>query len=265
MSIIIEQRGSTLHLTLSNPAKKNALTGDMLEVLRDTLIATAYDTSIRVVVLTGDGDAFCSGADLAGLRPEGTHPLESLRLAGEVTSALVNLPQPVIARVQGVAIGAGANLVLACDIVVASETARFSQMFVRRGLSMDAGGSWLLPRAVGMLQAKRLALLGGTIDAAEAAAIGLVTFLFPATTLDAEIEALCEELTANSPMGLAQTKTLLNRASAGSLEQALAHEAACQVVNHGTDAAEARRAFFAREEPVFTGKWRVVRLDAPSS
>ena len=138
--------------------------------------AIAGSATDRAVVITGAGGEFCSGADVGDMAPArgegdagpGQHSLAAMRHVGDICLALHRLPQPTVAKVRGVAVGAGANLALVCDLVVAGETARFSEIFARRGLSIDFGGSWILPRVVGMHRAKELALLADIIDAEQA-------------------------------------------------------------------------------------------------
>lgn len=255
MTLRVDDDGAIRTLCFDNPGKKNALDPETLHALCETARETAYDDGVRVVVLTGAGSDFSSGADVAAIGARQSHPYRAMRLMGEAALALHTLPQPVIARVQGVAVGAGANLALACDFVVASATARFSQIFPLRGLSLDAGGSWFLPRSVGMLQAKRLAMLGEMIGAEEALQLGLATWVKAPEELDEFVAELCRRLAAGPPIALAQTKELLHRSALGSLEQAVVHEDAAQVVNFATDLPAAKRAFETRTVPEFTGEW----------
>jgi 2-(1,2-epoxy-1,2-dihydrophenyl)acetyl-CoA isomerase len=183
--------------------------------------------------------------------------MAKLRVLTDAALLLHELPVPTVAKVTGVAVGAGWNLALGCDLVVATPEARFSQIFARRGLSLDFGGSWLLPRLVGMQQAKRLALLAETIDAEEAHALGLVTWVVPAGEVDAFVADLTARLAAGPPVALAQTKALLHEGADRTLRDALANEARAQAVNFGTvDVSEAYAAFADRRTPVFTGGWR---------
>ncbi|WP_028660579.1 enoyl-CoA hydratase/isomerase family protein [Nocardioides insulae] len=247
--------GAVRVITLDNPAKKNAIDPATLEELFPLLRETGFDDSVRAVVLQGEGGDFCSGADVSGTRSE--HPLRRIRHFNDVALALHDLPQPVVAKVDGVAVGAGLSLALACDFVVASERARFSAIFARRGLSLDAGASWLLPHTVGMLQAKRLALLAEMIDAAEAERIGLATYVVPVEEIDGYVADLAARLAAGPPIGLASTKALLNKASQGSFHDALEAEGTAQAVNFATDAPAAMAAFRNRTEPEFTGQFQV--------
>ncbi len=244
-------------LTLNRPHRRNALDAELWEALRTALVATGGDRSVRALVLTGAGGAFCSGADVPR-KVGGGHPLYRMRTLTEVTLLLHELPVPTVAKVTGVAVGAGWNLALGCDLVVATPGARFSQIFARRGLSPDCGGSWLLPKLVGLQQAKRLALLAETIGADEARELGLVTWVVDDGEVDAFVADLTARLVAGPPAALAQTKALLNEGADRTLRDALANEARAQAVNFaGADVQEAYAAFADRREPSFTGRWAV--------
>jgi enoyl-CoA hydratase/carnithine racemase len=172
--------GGVRTLTLNRPDRKNAISAQLWIELADALRAAARD-DLRALVITGAGGAFCSGADIS--TPEDIHPRHKLRRLTDVALALHELTIPTIAKVTGVAVGAGWNLALGCDFVVATPESRFCQVFSKRGLSVDLGGSWLLPKLVGLQQAKRLVLLAETIDADEARSLGLVTWLKPAAEI----------------------------------------------------------------------------------
>jgi 2-(1,2-epoxy-1,2-dihydrophenyl)acetyl-CoA isomerase len=214
------------------------------------------DPEVRVLVVTGDGAEFCSGADLSdGPGADEGHWLARMRYINQACLALSEVPQPSIARVDGVAAGAGCNLALGCDLVVASDRARFSEIFARRGLSIDFGGSWFLPRRIGLHKAKELTLLAPILDAAEAERIGLVNKVVPVAELDAAVEEWARQLAAGPPIALAQSKALLDRSSTSTLPEALAAEAAAQAVNFGTtDTMEAIVAFLHKREPRYTGR-----------
>jgi enoyl-CoA hydratase/carnithine racemase len=174
----------------------------------------------------------------------------------DVALALHELSVPTIAKVTGVAVGAGWNLALGCDLVVATPESTFCQIFSKRGLSIDLGGSWLLPKIVGLQQAKRLALLADTIDAEEACALNLVTWVVSAAEIDVFVEDLANRLAAGPPIALAHTKALLNEGADRTMRDALANEARAQGVNFATaDTAAAYAAFAQRREPSFTGRW----------
>jgi enoyl-CoA hydratase/carnithine racemase len=255
-TLIVDRAAGIVTVTLNRPRRKNAVNGRMWDELLAVFREVAACDTDRVVVLSGAGGDFCSGADLAGeegdRRP---HQLATMRHVGDVCLALYRLPQPTIAKVRGVAVGAGMNLALMCDLVVTDETARFSEIFARRGLTIDFGGSWLLPRRVGMHRAKELALLAEIIGAEEAERIGLVNRVVNAAELDRFVDDWARRLAAGPPIALAQTKRLLNNAVGITLEQALDEEGAAQTVNAGTaDTREAMRAFLDKREPRFTGR-----------
>jgi 2-(1,2-epoxy-1,2-dihydrophenyl)acetyl-CoA isomerase len=241
-------------ITLDRPHRKNAISPVMFAELRGTFREIAADPSVRVVVITGAGGEFCSGADLGDTGSVGMHVLPWMRQVGECCAALHAMPQPVIAKVVGVAAGAGLNLALGCDLVVASDDARFSEIFARRGLSIDFGGSWMLPRLIGMHKAKELALFADIIPAADALAIGLVNRVVPRGEIDAFVDDWARRLAAGPPLALASTKRLLNASFATSLEQAVEAEALAQTANFGTaDTVEAIAAFVEKREPTFRG------------
>jgi len=168
--------------------------------------------------------------------------------------SLHRMPQPTIAKVRGVAVGAGCNMALGCDLVVASENARFSEIFAKRGLSVDFGGSWLLPRRIGLHRAKELALFGDIISATEAREMGLVNRVLLDAELDSFVDGWARRLAAGPPIALALTKRMLNNAMNVTLEEALDDEGAAQTVNFGTkDTLEAMEAFMQKREPKFKG------------
>ena len=257
--LLCTDAGGVRTLTLNRPDRKNAINAPLWAALRDALTATRDDPGVRVVVLTGAGGAFCAGADVSGGFTD-AHPLVKMRPLNDVALLLHDLPIPTIAKVTGVAVGAGWNLALGCDLVVATPQARFSQIFARRGLSLDCGGSWLLPRLVGLQQAKRLALLAEMIDAEEARRLNLVTWVVPAAEIDSFVTDLGARLVAGPPVALAQTKALLHEGADRTMRDALANETRAQAVNFaGADVPEGYAAFAGKRAPVFTGSWAVPR------
>ncbi|MFI7008776.1 enoyl-CoA hydratase/isomerase family protein [Streptomyces sp. NPDC050145] len=254
--LLSNHTGGILTLTLNRPRRKNAINAELWSALEAELRAAESNPDVRVVVLTGAGGAFCAGADLSGGRSG--HPLQRLRSINDVALSLHELSVPTVAKVDGVAVGAGWNLALGCDLVVATPQSKFSQIFARRGLSLDFGGSWLLPKLVGLQQAKRLALLAEMIDAQEAHRLGLVTWLIDPADMDAFVDDIAQRLAAGPPVALAQNKALLNEGGDRTLRDALASEARAQSVNYATvDAPAAFAAFNEKREPVFTGEWAV--------
>jgi 2-(1,2-epoxy-1,2-dihydrophenyl)acetyl-CoA isomerase len=255
-TLLIDRADGVVTITLNRPEKKNAINDEMWDELLETFRAIADNTAEdRVVVITGAGGAFCSGADIGGGAVSDNNGLASMRHVGEVCMALHGLPQPVIAKVVGVAAGAGLNLALGCDLIVASDDARFSEIFARRGLSVDFGGSWVLPRLVGLHKAKELVLFADIIGAKEAQEIGIVNRVVPATEIDAFVDDWSSRLAAGPPLALSMSKRLLNQSSAVSLAQALEAESLAQNVNFTSkDTAEAMIAFVQKREPHFEGK-----------
>lgn len=255
--LLSDDNGGVRTLTLNRPDRKNAINAQLWVELADALRAAARDTDLRALVVTGAGGAFCSGADISG--QENIHPKDKLRRLTEVALALHELTVPTIAKVTGVAVGAGWNLALGCDFVVATPESRFCQIFSKRGLSVDLGGSWLLPKLVGLQQAKRLVLLAEMIDADEAYGLGLVTWIKTADEIDAFVTDLAGRLAAGPPVALAQSKVLINDGANATLREALANEARVQPGNFATaDSTEAYAAFAEKREPAFTGRWAVV-------
>lgn len=255
-AVTLDVDGAIATVTLVNPRHKNAVTHAMWGELADAFTWIAAASEVRVMVLTGTGDDFCSGADLTGGLDGAAHDgAAMMRHTNAAGRALAAIGQPTIARVDGVAVGAGMNLALGCDLVVASDRARFSEIFARRGLSLDLGGSWLLPRRVGMHKAKELALLAPIVEAAEAERMGLVNRVVPSAELDAAVGEWAARLAAGPPIALAQSKALLDAAPHRSLDEALDAEAEAQCRNFGTaDLAEALRAFMEKRTPHYRGE-----------
>jgi enoyl-CoA hydratase/carnithine racemase len=247
-------------LTLNRPEKKNAIDGAMFQDFIDCLDEIADSRDDRVVVITGAGDAFTSGADLTGAgagdvaRGAGA-AVHSMRRVGRAALRLHDLPKPTIAAVNGVAIGAGCNLALGCDLIIASDAARFSEIFARRGLSLDFGGSWVLPRLVGIHKAKELAFLAEVITAAEAERYGIVNRVVPAADLEREVTELARRIAAQPPVQISITKKLLNQSFSVSMAEALEFEDVAQSLAFSSaDTREAMMAFVEKREPKFTGE-----------
>jgi 2-(1,2-epoxy-1,2-dihydrophenyl)acetyl-CoA isomerase len=258
-TLIVERKDGVVTVTMNRPARKNAANGVMWRELLDTFEDVAADHDDRVMVLTGAGGAFCSGADLGDAGDVAGRPgdpyLVQMRALGDVALRLHRIPKPTIAKVGGVAAGAGMSMALGCDLVVASESARFSQIFSRRGLSVDFGASWLLPRFVGLHRAKELAFFADIISAQEAAEFGVVNRVVPDERLDGFVGEWAERLAAGPPLALSMTKTMLNNSVNISMDQAVEEETRSQAVNFGTaDTAEAIAAFAQKRDPEFRGR-----------
>ncbi len=252
----VERADGVLTITFDRPEKRNAINGQMWDELMEVFTTAVASSDDRCIVLTGAGGAFCSGADLSDQGEGGaTHQLANMRRINAVVQAFHELPQPTIAKVGGVAAGVGMSLALACDLVVASTEARFTTVFSRRGLSLDGGSSWLLPRLVGMQRAKELALLADVVDAEQARALGIVNRVVAPAELDEAVGDWARRLAAGPPIALAMTKRMLDRSFEQSFEQALDDEARCQTVNFGTrDTLEAITAFLQKRDPSFEGR-----------
>lgn len=247
-----------LRMTLNQPGHKNAMTMEAWEALFDILRLAEFDPDVRVLVISGSGGDFCGGADISSA-PVG-HPLSRVQHIAKTPILLHDFPKPVVAQVEGVAVGAGAgwNIALACDLVVASTTARFAQMFVKRVLSVNWGGSWLLPQIVGLQQAKGLAMLGEFVSEEEAEKLRLVTWVKTPEEIGPFVDALAARLAAGPPFALSQNKSLIDQGFMLSFAEALANETRAQAVNYATsDAATARQAFADKSVPEFTGEWTV--------
>ena len=260
-TLLVERAGGVVTVTLNRPERKNAINDPMWRELIDVFDEVADTPTDRVLVITGAGDGFCSGADLSpGDNPDiqsgGVgRAFRQMRVVGRAALRLHHLPQPSIAAVNGVAAGAGLNLALGCDLIVASDRARFSEIFSKRGLNVDFGGSWLLPRLVGLHKAKELVFFADVIDAAEAERIGIVNRVVPADDLDKVTTELANRLAALPPMQLSLSKRLLNQSFSVSMAEALEFEDTAQTMNFSSnDTAEAMAAFLQKREPNFTGE-----------
>jgi enoyl-CoA hydratase/carnithine racemase len=262
-TLLVERTDGVVTVTLNRPEKKNAINGPMWRELIDVFEEVADTPSDRVLVITGAGDGFCSGADLSpGDNPDLAtqdggigSTFRQMRVVGRAALRLHQLPQPSIAAVNGVAAGAGLNLALGCDLIVASERARFSEIFSKRGLNVDFGGSWLLPRLVGLHKAKELVFFADIIDAVEAERIGIVNRVVPADDLAKVAGELATRLAALPPIQLSISKKLLNQSFSVSMADALEFEDTAQAMNFASkDTSEAMLAFLQKREPKFTGE-----------
>jgi enoyl-CoA hydratase/carnithine racemase len=248
-------------VTLDRPGKLNALTFEAYADLRDLLAELPHRGDTRVLVIRGNGRAFCSGGDVneiigATLAMSPDELLAFTRMSGEVIREMRECPVPVIAAVHGMAAGAGAVIALAADFRVCTPAARFAFLFTKVGLSGgDMGAAYLLPRLVGLGHATRLLMLGDTVNAEEAERIGLVSLLAGKDTFDDEVSALAGRLASGPVQAFAQTKALLTREQDMSLSAAIELEAMTQaLLMKGEDYAEFHAAFNAGRPPQWTGR-----------
>jgi 2-(1,2-epoxy-1,2-dihydrophenyl)acetyl-CoA isomerase len=249
-------------ITLNRPEAMNALLPEQREHIIGLLEAASADPDIRAVVLTATGRAFCAGADLrggsagtGGERVPGDVARTIQRGAQRLVAAVLDCEKPVIAAVNGIAAGLGAHLAFACDLVLAAESARFIEVFVRRGLVPDGGGAYLLPRLIGAQRAKELMFFGDDLPAADAERLGLVNRVVPADDLNKTARAWAERLASGPTRALALTKQLVNSSSDADRATAFAAEAAAQELNMTTaDALEGVQAFAERRAPHFRGR-----------
>jgi enoyl-CoA hydratase/carnithine racemase len=258
-TLLVERTGGVVTVTMNRPERKNAANGTMWRELGAVFDDVAADRVVRAMVLTGAGGAFCSGADLSDPSDVAGRPgdpyLVQMRALGELALRLHTIPKPTIAKVGGVAAGAGMSLALGCDLVVASASARFSQIFAKRGLSIDLGSSWLLPRLIGLHRAKELAFFADILSAAEAESFGLVNRVVADDELDEFVADWAVRLAEGPTLALSMTKSMLNNSMAVSMEQALEDESRSQAANFGTrDTREALGAFVERRPPTFEGR-----------
>jgi 2-(1,2-epoxy-1,2-dihydrophenyl)acetyl-CoA isomerase len=255
-----EVREHVSYVTLDRPDFLNALTPAMRDRLVELLGQASADPAVRAVVLTGTGRGFCAGADLRGAAGTGE------RIAGDVArvlrlgaqrliAAVLDCEKPVLAAVTGTAAGLGAQLALACDLVLAAESARFIEVFVRRGLVPDGGAAYLLPRLAGPRRAKELMFFGDAVPAVEAERLGLVNRVVPDAELAKTAHEWAARLAAGPTRALALTKHLVNSALDTDRPAAFAAEAWAQEINMTTeDAREGLRAFAERRSPEFRGR-----------
>ena len=261
--ILVERSEGVVTVTLNRPEKKNALRLEDFEALGRVCEEVSAHPADRLMVITRAGDGFCSGADLtSGDRSDdgltaaaGFAGIMRMTKIHAAALAFHRVPKPVIAAVNGVAAGAGCNLALGADIIYAADNARFTEIFVKRGLTVDFGGTYVLPRLIGLHRAKELAFTGDIISAQEADRIGLVNKVVPADQLTKEVGELAARLVKNAPTPLSLIKDSLNRGFTSSVAEALQLEAQAQALCFGTeDVKEAMAAFVEKREPNFTGR-----------
>jgi 2-(1,2-epoxy-1,2-dihydrophenyl)acetyl-CoA isomerase len=237
-------------VTLNREHRKNGITKVLVDQAIEAIDDLAADEACRVVVITGAGPAFCSGMDLSErIAPD---EITFMRSVGQLCRLIHELPVPVIAKVRGAAIGYGANLALCADLVLADETAVFGEIFAERGLSIDGGGSWLVPRSVGLLRAKEIMLLACRVTAREAADMGLVNRCLVRAQLDSTVDDWATRLANGPRRALSVIKQQLNGSFERSFGQAIEAEALGQsLAFRSRESREGAKAFFEKREPDF--------------
>jgi enoyl-CoA hydratase/carnithine racemase len=258
--VLLVKRGKITTITLNRPEKLNAFAGRMREEILEAVQDSCLDPQNRVVVITGAGKAFCAGGDLdehdAGTSRAFSEAVSTERsVMGKVVLAIGSAEKPVIAAVNGAAVGGGCNLALSCDIRIASERARFGQSFVRIGAYPDWGGVYLLPRLVGYAKAAELIFSGETIDAQEAMRIGMVNHVVAHDQLMPFTYQMGERIAGNAPLPIAFAKRGLQNLWETDIRQALDYEAyVLGVLQKSEDLKEGFKAFLEKRQPVFKGR-----------
>ncbi len=256
--LLVERHGAVAVVTLNRPKAKNALDPATLLALLETLPKVGDDASVRAVVLTGAGGAFCAGADLkaAMADPEAFTDLSlTMSRYHGIIRAIVNAPKPVIAMIEGPAVGFGCDLALACDMRLMATDAYLEERFVKIGLMPDGGGTFWLPRLVGLGKAMELMLTGDRISAGQALSLGLTNRVFDAGVLREETMKLADKLSKGPPMAFAEIKRAVRASLGGTIDEALDREAVGQTkLLQSNDCMEGVMAWMQKRDPSFVGK-----------
>lgn len=258
-TVLATSAGGVLRLTINRPDRLNSLNRDVFDGVMAGLDQLERDDTLRVAVLTGAGRAFCAGQDLTGEVYNASGPQPDVGLVVERYNGMVKrlrgVAKPVIAAVNGIAAGAGANLALACDIVLARKSASFLQAFARIGLVPDCGGTYFLPRLVGEVRARAMTMLAEPVKAEQAEAWGMIWKAIDDETFDAEVTAMAEKLAAGPTYGLGLTKQALHASSTNDLSTQLAMERDLQRLAAATpDYIEGVTAFLGKRAAAFSGR-----------
>jgi enoyl-CoA hydratase/carnithine racemase len=254
-NIIFEKKAGVAKITLNRPDVLNALNAQTLQEIGASVENIENDSSVRVVVITANGRAFCTGADLTGGGASDWSLVNFLRLWNKVFNAIENLSMPVIAAINGMALAGGLELVMVCDLAIAGDNAKLSDQHANYGLVPGGGASQRLPRLIGIRKAKELLYTGDRITPTEAERLGLVNKVVPADKLEEATNELAVKLAAKSPMALKTVKRLVSRGMDSSLDAGLEMEILGATAHGSTeDMAEGLKAFIERRPPVFPGK-----------
>lgn len=251
---VVENNVATI--TMNRPKSLNSMNDGLINGLHDAITKAAADKEVRAIVLTGNGKAFCAGGDLSYLNgiEAAADKKAFIAKVGDVAKRLTTIEKPVIAYVNGVAAGAGVNLMLACDLVYASAKARFAESFSKVGLIPDCGGLYFLPKAVGVLNAKELMFTADLIDAPTAEKLGMLNAVYDDEVLHDKVYEMAARLAASAPLSISLIKKYLNN-TALTLDEVLTIEETTQALLMGTDdCKEGIAAFYEKRNPVFTGK-----------
>jgi 2-(1,2-epoxy-1,2-dihydrophenyl)acetyl-CoA isomerase len=256
--LLLDCAGAVTTITFNRPALRNAVDAETMVALREAIVDCGEDATTRVIVLTGAGGAFCSGADLSAITQTGATPDSAWRILSDfyhpVLRAIHASRWPVIAAVDGVAAGLGCDIALACDIRLASARAQFAELFIRVGLIPDGGGTWSLPRIIGLGRALELIYSGAAVSAEEARAIGMASHVFPTEQFATEVATYAGRLAARAPLALTRIRQAVRAAQDSTFAEALDREAALQrEILLSEDGFEGFRAFLEKRAPDWKG------------